>query len=293
MGSLNVFKKARKPTEAGDATNCLSCPIERSCIYSAKRLYLDSNLARGFTGWPVKIVVPDIEDCLRNKGKDAATQKLLGALAEDYTNETPKEQVQARNWFGRCVWECDNDVCDDQFVTISWDDEAKTEPTNGKPIPKPRQAKTATLHMVANTYGLGGRRGRIYGTQGEISYDSASINVMSFLPPEPLKDDPSDASFKAPPPLTRPIETFHPSNAGGHGGGDEGLIRQFLSAVIDVKAGTLDVEAAQEKYLGCSIEDVLRSHAVVWAAEESRVSGVKVNWDQWWSDKSSKYLHQA
>jgi predicted dehydrogenase len=48
MGSLNQFKRARKPVGAGDATNCLSCPIERECIHSAVRAYRDNTLYRGY-----------------------------------------------------------------------------------------------------------------------------------------------------------------------------------------------------------------------------------------------------
>src|ERR1700761_281462 len=45
-GSLNQFRKARKPKAAGTATNCLKCPIEDSCIHSAKRLYVDKHVEK-------------------------------------------------------------------------------------------------------------------------------------------------------------------------------------------------------------------------------------------------------
>src|SRR5436190_13292194 len=54
-GSLQYFNKTRKPTAAGTATNCLSCPIESSCKYSAKNVYLGKNLKgleSGNTKWP-------------------------------------------------------------------------------------------------------------------------------------------------------------------------------------------------------------------------------------------------
>ncbi len=63
-GSLQYFKAARKPVAAGNATNCLSCPIEQSCKYSAKKIYAEQEvygLDSGNTRWPVSIVVPDIE----------------------------------------------------------------------------------------------------------------------------------------------------------------------------------------------------------------------------------------
>ncbi len=44
-------------------------------------------------------------------------------LAENYDKGTPDVDIARRNWFGRCVYESDNDVCDEQVVTITWDDD--------------------------------------------------------------------------------------------------------------------------------------------------------------------------
>lgn len=64
-GSKKFFRKERKPKEAGDATNCLSCSHEENCDYSAKSIYLEKQLKFGNTGWPVKIVNPEIEECYK------------------------------------------------------------------------------------------------------------------------------------------------------------------------------------------------------------------------------------
>jgi len=40
-GSLNQFKRQRKPKEAGETTNCMICPLVEDCMYSAKRIYYD------------------------------------------------------------------------------------------------------------------------------------------------------------------------------------------------------------------------------------------------------------
>ncbi|KAL8899031.1 MAG: hypothetical protein Q9192_001777 [Flavoplaca navasiana] len=37
--------------------------------------------------------------------------------------KTSPAAIESRPWFGRCVYESDNDVCDDQLVKINWDDD--------------------------------------------------------------------------------------------------------------------------------------------------------------------------
>ncbi|KAG0057193.1 hypothetical protein BGZ90_005391, partial [Linnemannia elongata] len=103
----------------------------------------------------------DIEDVFSAQGASAAESHLLSRLAEDYDRgSTPDSAIASRPWYGRCVYEADNNVCDDQVVTIAWDDE--------NTLPH-RLAKTASFHMVAPTEKLCERRGRVYGTTGEIA----------------------------------------------------------------------------------------------------------------------------
>ncbi|KAH7045835.1 streptomycin biosynthesis protein StrI [Macrophomina phaseolina] len=252
-GKLNFYRKARKPAAAGTATNCLSCPIEEDCMFSAKKIYGERQLRKGNAKWPVKIVNPEIEDCLSTMGLDAAEKMLMKDLSEDWTSETPEEEVRKRPWFGRCVWEADNDVCDDQCVTITWEDDAASGSL----------AKTAQFHMVAFTEKQCERRGRIYGTKGEIEYDSVTIKVFDFA--------------------TDRTETFYPEQrGGGHGGGDDGLATQFVQAVGAVKDGRMSVEEAQKKFIGCTLEEVIQSHAMVFAAEEARKQRAVVEWPAWW-----------
>ena len=262
-GSLKYFKKSRKPAAAKDATNCLSCPIKEECVYSASKIYVDKFLKKGNTGWPVKIVAPEIEACLTTKGPRAAEDLLLTKLEEDYTPKTPQELVDARPWFGRCVYEAGNDVCDDQVVTMSWEDDPVRSKQSEEHGLKGRGAKTATFHMVAFTESICERRSKIYGTRGEITADSLTIQVHNF------------ASGKT--------KTHFPeAEGGGHGGGDIGLARQFVKAVDAVKKGTMTVEKAQALHLGCSAEEILRSHAMVFAAEEARHGKKVVAWTDWW-----------
>lgn len=177
----------------------------------------------------------------------------MASLAEDYDDGTPLQDIESRSWYGRCVWEGDNDVCDDQFVTIEWDD----DPENG-------HSKTASFHMIAQTLAQCERRGRIYGTSGEIAYDSKSITVHDFE---------TDTS-----------KTYNPEvpKNSHHGGGDDGLTQQYIKAVIACMDGSMDVDAAQVEHLGCTMEEVIRSHAAVFAAEEARRESKVVDWKEWW-----------
>ena len=272
-GSLKYFRKERKPKAAGSATNCLSCKYEPDCDYSAKKIYLERHVNTGNANWPVNIVNPEIEDIYKTVGRDEAAKQLLVNLAEDYTAETPVAKVEERPWFGRCVWESNNDVCDDQCVTITWDDDPVANDEDGQPMLSGRGAKTAQFHMVAFTEKQCERRGRIYGTRGEIEYDSTNIKVHSFA--------------------TGQTKMHSPHMAGGHhGGGDEGLARQFLMAVDAVESGAMAASDAQRAYLGCDLEEAFRSHAMVFAAEEARTKGQVVGWKKWWTETVESQLHQ-
>ncbi|USW55102.1 Putative gfo/Idh/MocA-like oxidoreductase, NAD(P)-binding domain superfamily [Septoria linicola] len=253
-GSLKQYRRAQKPKEAGSATNCVSCPIGDTCKYSATRIYNDRHLAVGKAKWPVEIVNPETEHILATDGPEQAKSALLKTLSEDYNSgTTPLADIEGRSWYGRCVWESDNDVCDDQYVTIEWDDGSSG-----------LGSKTASFHMIAQTLAQCERRGRIYGTSGEISYDSKSITIHDFT-----NNTTSTCNPEVP-------KNSH------HGGGDDGLTQQFLKAVAASKSGRMSVDEAQVEYLGCTMEEIIRSHAAVFAAEEARRERKVVDWQQWW-----------
>lgn len=92
FGHLKHFRKAERPKGAG--TNCLSCRIERTCAYSAKRLYLGMAKKKQHY-WPLDVVSPD---------------PSIRAVTKALRNGP----------YGRCVWACDNDVVDHQVVNFEF-----------------------------------------------------------------------------------------------------------------------------------------------------------------------------
>jgi hypothetical protein len=52
----------------------------------------------------------------------------------------------------------------------------------------------------------------------------------------------------------------------------------------------MSVDAAQREFLGCSLEEVIRSHAVVFAAEEARRCRKAVDFGGWWEENGSVVL---
>lgn len=206
FGSLQHFRSSAKPIEAGDIDRCLDCPIERECPYSAKKIYLD-RVSRGETRWPVSVLVNDVPDI------ENITQALKTGP------------------YGRCVYECDNDVCDNQVVNLEFE--------NGE---------TASFTMVAFTSAICDRQLRMHFTHGEIIGDMSTFTVTDFRQNKKTTHRPKD-------------------EGGGHGGGDTGLIRTFVEAV----------RVGDQKVLGTDVEEVLKSHLTVFAAETSRRDGKVVD----------------
>ena len=100
FGKLMHFTSDNKPKGASD--RCLTCPVEETCPYSAKKIYGE----KPNRGWPVSVVVPDIED---HETWDDIKVKLTHAL------ETGP--------YGKCVYgDCNNDVVDQQVVSLNFDD---------------------------------------------------------------------------------------------------------------------------------------------------------------------------
>jgi predicted dehydrogenase len=150
----------------------------------------------------------------------------VSVITPDVTEESVIEAL-LEGPYGRCAYLCDNDVVDHQVVNMEFEG-----------------GQTASFTMTAFTE-AGGRRTSIFGTRGEIYGDGSTIRVFDFL---------SDS-----------VETYDTSLDStmaleGHGGGDYGLIKAFVSAVAENDA---------HRILS-GPEETLESHMMVFAAERSR-----------------------
>lgn len=107
FGSLSHFRKSSKPAEAGSAQQCLDCPIERRCAYSAKKSTCSD-----------RSIVPS--PCLIDQGVvylEPVAQGNLGWPANTITDGPPDIESIAealQGPYGKCVFESPNDVVDHQ-----------------------------------------------------------------------------------------------------------------------------------------------------------------------------------
>ena len=73
--------------------NLMDTNGRRRDVLNALRIYLEHFLERKITGWPVNVLTPEVN-----------RENVLAALREGP--------------YGRCVYECDNDVIDNQVVNV-------------------------------------------------------------------------------------------------------------------------------------------------------------------------------
>ncbi|XP_072442484.1 1,5-anhydro-D-fructose reductase isoform X4 [Chiloscyllium punctatum] len=191
----------------GAADRCLDCAVEKCCPYSAKKLYLEG-VKNGKKGWPISVIC---------EGSTVDIESVTKALREGP--------------YGRCVYECDNDVVTHQVVNMEFE-----------------EGVTAAFTMVAFTEKLASRKITIYGTEGELSSEGQDpVTVFDFLT-QTKTEYPLDYSS---------IQNTH---LGGHGGADYYLMDSFIQAVAENNPSLIRTGP----------EETLLSHLLVFDAERSR-----------------------
>lgn len=193
FGGLTHFCEKNKP-EGAPARCTDGCPHKDTCFYYAPSLYrIDTTEVGHFR-----------------------------AIVANKFNPTDEEVDSAllTSPYGRCVYQCDNDVVDHQAVTLEYD--------NGT---------VATLTMSG--FNKGGRDTVIMGTKGEIHanieeeimdfYDFATRTTTSIY-------DPNDLSVM-----------------GGHRGGDEGIMADLYDYIALDKPSdsTSDLRVSCMSHLAC------------------------------------------
>lgn len=127
--------------------------------------------------------------------------------------------------YGRCVYRSDNNVVDHQVVNMEFEGGA-----------------TAMFSMCGFTFEQE-RRIQIMGTKGELRGEEDQITMYDFL-------------------THQKTEITIPSQTSGHGGGDSGIVRNFLDEVRHYNGQESLTSAAAS----------VRSHLIAFAAEKSRLN---------------------
>jgi len=215
FGSRRLFRKENKPSAAGAATRCMECAFESQCPYSAKSIYVDA-AQRGVKGWPVSVLVD---------------------------REVTKESVEfavKHGPYGLCVYECDNDVCDNQIVNLQF-----------------QNGSTASFNMIATTEQICTRQTKIYGSKAEMTVDASrdEIRIYDFLTKTERIINP-----KANVPGT--------SSLRGHGFADYHLMDSFMRSVAQDDPSIISSDAKES----------LKTHIIVFKAEQSRLSNSSLSW---------------
>ena len=157
-------------------------------------------------------------------------KNILKSMYADHPDFTDEEicEVLRNTDFGNCVYYCDNDALDHQVVNMEFEG-------------------GATAILTVNAFNAGGRYTRVYGTKGEL---------WAFMSDKEIFVRTLSAREKH----YIPVKETEESIAGGHGGGDYGIIADLYNFLEgeEVKFGASDI--------GISVEN----HMIGFAAEESR-----------------------
>lgn len=184
FGNLTYFCEKNAPEGAPE--RCLDgCPAASECKYYAPNYYLTED-----TGWPTSTI-----------GTDMSFEGRIRALEEGP--------------YGRCVFRCDNDVCDNQTVIMEFE--------NGV-------TANFSLQPFASE---SGRTMKIVGTKGEIQADMEKNTIQVF------------DQFTG-----RMEQLYIQPSKYKYGGGDHGIMEYFVEAVEkDLSGGRTSMDSSIEAHM--------------------------------------------
>ena len=208
VGSIFQFRPENAPKGAG--TRCLvDCPLVDACRYSAKKLYFEH---------------PNRWECY----VWSELEHLENATDEDRWNSL------LRSPYGRCIYQCDNNVVDHQSVLVNFENGA-----------------TGTHNMIGGS-ARSARPIHVIGTKGELEgvFEDEVITVRKIAAEE-------ESGF-----VTETVD-LSAAGAEGHGGGDDALTADFVRYV-----------STGEQSVSCTaIENSIAGHLTVFHADQSRENG--------------------
>ncbi len=196
-GSLHYFKESNAP--AGSTDRCATCPAESACRFSAYKSYLP---AAG--EWPAAVITPSADP--------EALRKEL--------EHSP---------YGRCVYRCDNDVCDQQVVAVEYEG-----------------GQTASFNMSAFTNRMN-RTIHVMCEDGEIFGDDGlhEIEVISFASNQ-VEGYQSE-------------KIYVPEPRSGHGGGDAGVADDFISLLQDDRPARSEIGMSVDSHVMAAAAELSRA----------------------------------
>lgn len=203
FGGLSYFKKENAP--AGSAERCLDCPVAENCRFDARQAYLPV-----LGQWPADVV------CL------------------EQTEEALMEALRTGP-YGRCVYRCDNNVCDHMSIIMEFE--------NGVTAAFSLTAQTSACH----------RHIHIMCEDGEIEADDSKRQIIVRRH------------------IANQAETFTErvvnvrTNASGHGGGDAGIMEDFSASLTQTSTDSRSSisKSVESHLMACAIEEARLTGKVV------------------------------
>lgn len=202
FGGLSHFRESNAP--AGSSNRCCTCAVADSCRYDAGKAYLPV-----LGQWPADVV------CLEQT-EEALTEALKTGP------------------YGRCVYRCDNNVCDHMSILMEFD-----------------SGVTATFSLTAQTSACH-RNIHIMCENGEIEADDGKCQILVRKHVSSQADTFEERIIN--------VRT----NGSGHGGGDAGIMEDFTASLNRTGESRSSISRSVESHLmACAIEEARLTGKVI------------------------------